>query len=96
MEALELAPVTYQTPDHLRVKPPAPGEGRAGWIATRSLDVYGRPVAFAFATEPPQPEGRQLFLDEALVKGSANYRQLVTGAAYPLFYDPSSPMCAPR
>lgn len=87
MTTLGLAPLSYRQPGGTRVRPPAANDGQAGWVASRSLDVHGRPVSFVFAGEPPQPDGSELFVDEALVETSANHAQLVAGAAYPLFYD---------
>jgi hypothetical protein len=49
--------------------------------------VHGRPVAWVFTGTPPQPDGSEIFLDDALAAASVNHAQLVAGAAYPLFYD---------
>ena len=87
MDTLALAPITYRQPAGTRVQPPAPNDGQPGWIATRSLDVHGRPVAWVFAGAPPVPDGAELFLDGRLAEASANYAQLAAGSAYPLFYD---------
>jgi hypothetical protein len=69
------------------VQPPAVNDGQPGWIASRSLDVHGRPIAWVFPGLPPHPDGTEVFLDDALAAASANHAQLATGAAYPLFYD---------
>lgn len=69
------------------MRPPAVNDGQPGWIAARSLDVHGRPVAWVFTGAPPEPDGSQVFLDDALAVTSTNHAQLVAGAAYPLFYD---------
>lgn len=67
--------------------PPAVNDGQPGWIASRSLDVHGRPVAWVFTGAPPQSDGAEVFLDDTLAAASVNHAQLVAGAAYPLFYD---------
>ncbi|MGD9525566.1 MAG: hypothetical protein AB7V44_02135 [Pseudonocardia sp.] len=87
MATLGLAPITYREPRRTRVRPPAVNDGQPGWIASRSLDVHGRPVAWVFTGAPPQPDGSEVFLDDTLAEGSVNHAQLVAGAAYPLFYD---------
>jgi endonuclease YncB( thermonuclease family) len=84
---LGLAPITYREPGRTRVQPPAINDGQPGWIASRSLDVHGRPVAWVFTGAPPEPDGSEIFLDDALAAASVNHAQLVAGAAYPLFYD---------
>ena len=87
MGQLGLEPTSYREPGRTRVRPPAVNDGQPGWIASRSLDVHGRPVAWVFPGLPPQPDGTEVFLDDALAAASANHAQLATGAAYPLFYD---------
>ncbi len=49
--------------------------------------MRGRPVAWVFTGAPPEPDGSQVFVDDALAVTSTNHAQLVAGAAYPLFYD---------
>ncbi|MGH3736272.1 MAG: hypothetical protein ACRDT6_11725 [Micromonosporaceae bacterium] len=87
IETLGLGPVTYQEPDGTRVRPPAPGDGRRGWILTRALDVHGRPVSWVSTGEPPAADGSEVWLDDPLLRRTANYTQVAAGAAYPLFYD---------
>jgi endonuclease YncB( thermonuclease family) len=58
-----------------------------GFILSRSADVNGRGVAFAFKGNTTEAEdGAALFLDKALLNDSANYHLLQTGLAYPTFY----------
>lgn len=87
IEFLGLGPLQYRPPAGTRVAPPAPNDGRPGWIASRSLDIYGRPIAWVFPGQPPAADGAQVFLDADLVRTSANHKQLKVGMAYPLFYD---------
>ncbi|MFN8059864.1 MAG: hypothetical protein U0Q12_11955 [Vicinamibacterales bacterium] len=87
LDAGGLEPVTFTAPDFIRVQPPAPHDGALGYILSRSLDVHGRPVAFAFAGEPPEPDGTVVHLTTARVARSLNHEMLAAGQAYPLFYD---------
>jgi endonuclease YncB( thermonuclease family) len=82
-----LNPVPYEAPDGLRVDPPVTQDRTPGYILTRSLDAKGRPVAFAFAGTPDQPDGSEVFLTPPLLRRSFNYRSLADGHVYPLFYD---------
>lgn len=87
MDGLGLTPLTFREPRRTRVAPPAVNDAQPGWIASRSLDVHGRPVAWVFTGGPPEADGAEVFLDEAVAATSANHAQLAAGAAYPLFYD---------
>ncbi len=87
IKQLHLAPVQYAPPDYLRVQPPAQKDGARGYILARSLEVYGRPVSFAFAGKPPAADGARVALNVTLLKKSVNYKSLLNGQAYPLFYD---------
>lgn len=84
---LRLDPLMYRPPAELQVLPPAQNDGAAGWIAARSLDVHGRPVSFLFSGEAPNKDGTSLTVTNQLLRRSANYKQIASGSAYPLFYD---------
>ena len=84
---LALNPVPYEPPENMRVQPPVPQDAATGYILSRSLEANGRPVAFAFAGDPPAPDGSELFLDVPLLEGSLNFRSVENGHAYPLSYD---------
>jgi endonuclease YncB( thermonuclease family) len=84
---LDLNPVPYQAPASIRVRPPVERDATAGYILSRSLEVTGRPVAFAFAAAPPAPAGSEVYLRAGLLRQSLNYRSLERGQSYPLFYD---------
>jgi hypothetical protein len=71
----------------LRVKPPAPNDGAAGYIMSRSLDVHGRPVAFAFSGTTSKKDGSAIHLTPAGLRQSLNHKLVTAGQAYPLFYD---------
>jgi hypothetical protein len=79
--------VPYRLPRNLRVKPPVPKDAAAGFILSRALEINGRPIAFAFTSTPPDPDGAEVFLGSSLLRRSLNYRSLAAGQAYPLFYD---------
>jgi endonuclease YncB( thermonuclease family) len=87
MTELGLDPIQFAAPDGVRAIPPAPNDGAPGFILARSLEVHGRPVSFVFAGDPAQDDGSDLFLDTDLLQNSVNYRSLLNGQAYPLFYD---------
>ena len=57
-----------------------------GYILSRFVDIYGRAIAFAFPGDHPQPDGDDVFLDEALLRQSANEHLLTLGLVYPTFY----------
>src|SRR5947208_13292262 len=80
-------PVPYAPPRGLRVKPPVAHDGAEGYIISRALDVHGRPVSFAFAGKPSRPDGSTVTVDAALLRKSLNYKSLLAGEAYPLFYE---------
>ncbi|MGZ4358502.1 MAG: hypothetical protein ACXVZW_01850, partial [Gaiellaceae bacterium] len=84
---LGMNPVAYEPPDYLTVKAPAGRDGRPGFILARSLEAHGRPVSFAYAGEPPAPDGSELDVSPALLRESLNCRSLAAGNSYPLFYD---------
>lgn len=80
-------PVAYAPPRNIRVKPPAPRDGAAGYILARSLDVHGRPIAFAFAGATSKRDGGSVRLTASGLRRSLNHKLLEEGQAYPLFYD---------
>jgi endonuclease YncB( thermonuclease family) len=83
----KLDPVDYAEPRLVRVKPPAPNDGASGYILARSLDVHGRPVAFAFQGRTSDRDGSAVHLTPARLRKSLNHGLLEAGQAYPLFYD---------
>jgi endonuclease YncB( thermonuclease family) len=85
--ALGLNPVPYDPPDNITVDPPVPHDAAPGYILSRSLEVNGRPVAFAFAGDAPEDDGDDVFLDANRLRNSLNFALVASGNAYPLFYD---------
>jgi endonuclease YncB( thermonuclease family) len=84
---LGMNPVPYAPPRNVRVRPPVPVDATPGYIVSRSLEINGRPVSFAFAGEPPVPDGTEVILTVEEMRRSLNYQLLRAGHAYPLFYD---------
>jgi hypothetical protein len=52
-------------------------------MLSRALEAHGRPVAFVFEGEPPQPDGSELVLKPALLRKSVNLKSMAAGHAYP-------------
>jgi hypothetical protein len=65
-----------------------------GFILSRALEINGRPIAFAFTSTPPEPDGAEVFLRTSLLKRSLNYRSLAAGQAYRCSTTPCSPTSA--
>ena len=84
---LGMNPVAYTPPENLTVKAPAARDGTRGFILGRALEEHGRPVAFAYAGDPPGADGASITLRAPLLRKSLNYKLLASGNAYPLFYD---------
>jgi hypothetical protein len=58
-----------------------------GYILSRRVDTYGRPIAFVFTGAPPQADGTQLWLEPGLVAESINAQLMNAGEVYPLYYN---------
>jgi endonuclease YncB( thermonuclease family) len=61
-------------------------EGR-GYVFSRQLGPYGRPICWVFAGDTDEPDGQSVFVRANHIKGSVNSQLLKSGNAYPLFYD---------
>ena len=53
----------------------------------REPPSHGRPIVFAFAGDPPEADGTDVFLDAARLRESVNFKQMQAGFAYPLYYN---------
>ncbi|MDI2130005.1 thermonuclease family protein [Yinghuangia seranimata] len=66
-----------------------------GVILARMAEVHGRPVAFLFTGDAAKAlhgrDGGTVTADAALLAGSANFRMLASGDAYPLQYTSTAP-----
>jgi len=59
-----------------------------GYIMTRGIDRFGRPVSFVFTGSASEKDGAKgVWLDEARVQKSLNYQLAKEGQAYPAYYD---------
>jgi hypothetical protein len=67
--------VTSSTPDTV-----------AGYILTRSADLYGRCIAFVGRGAPPDADGSQFFVDVDVLRTTANHHLIRQGLAYPTYY----------
>lgn len=61
-------------------------DGTPGYVLARSVEKYGRPIAFVFAGNAPEADGASVMLDEQRMKQSFNYQALAQGLAYPTYY----------
>lgn len=61
-------------------------DGTPGHILTRSVDKYGRVIAFAFAGDADEEDGDDVFLDADGLAASYNLAALSSGLVYPTFY----------
>lgn len=62
-------------------------DGTPGYIVTRAVEKYGRPIAFLFAGEVDKQDGSSFFLTSEHLKKSYNYQALLQGLAYPTYYE---------
>lgn len=57
-----------------------------GYILSRNVDPFGRPVAFVFAGPTGEADGANVFLDVARMDRSINARLMEEGHVYPGYY----------
>ncbi len=57
-----------------------------GYILTRAIDPYGRPVSFVYTGKPAGNLGSNPFLDVKLLSKSVNAQLAASGNAYPAYY----------
>ncbi|MCH8315071.1 MAG: hypothetical protein IIA64_03775 [Planctomycetes bacterium] len=79
---VEYAP-NADIPSSVRDATPHP---RPGYILTRSIDPFGRPVAFVFAGSTSQQDGSDIWLDVARLNTSLNAQLMSRGEVYPAYY----------
>jgi len=58
----------------------------AGYILTRSADLYGRCIAFVGRGAPPEDDGSPFFVDVDVLRTTANHHLIQQGLAYPTYY----------
>ena len=57
-----------------------------GYILTRLIELYGRPVVFAFVDDANVDDHTRVKLDVHQVRDSVNFQLIQSGFAYPCFY----------
>ncbi len=65
-------------------------DGVEGYILTRYIDnpKYGRPVSFVFSGKSALLDGKEdVFLSPTLLRESINYKMMLSGLVYPVYYD---------
>lgn len=72
-------------PKHSRVT--GADDGVQGFILSRAVEKFGRPVSFVYAGTTNLQDGSEVFLDAALLRKSINYKLLRVGLAYPTYYE---------
>ena len=64
----------------------AADDGTPGYILCRTVEKYGRPIAFVYAGEPPEADGAAVKLHPVRLRDSYNYVVLDEGLAFPTYY----------
>lgn len=85
LKRVGFAPVTYAPTKFIEVRSATPHPIR-GYVITRGIDVYGRPVSFVFTGKSPKADNSKIFLSAKQVRKSVNAAVLRTGHAYNTFY----------
>ena len=75
--------VTWNTSESVIVQA---DDNTRGHILTRSVDKFGRPIAFVYAGDASETDGMPVFLDAARLKQSYNLLALIEGLAYATYY----------
>jgi endonuclease YncB( thermonuclease family) len=83
LEGLNITDVEW---NEARTTVTSANDGTEGYILSRAVEKYGRPVAFVYTGTPPEEDGSEIFLDADRVRQSLNHRALEDGLAYPTYY----------
>jgi hypothetical protein len=83
LEGLNITDVEW---NETRTMITAANDGTEGYILSREVEEYGRPVAFVYAGTPPEEDGSEIFLDADRMSQSLNQQALEEGFAYPTYY----------
>lgn len=89
LEKTAIQPLATEARDSmLELVGSSPGkEPSRGYVLSRAAESHGRPIVFAFAGDPPEDDGANVFLDAARLRESVNFQQTQAGFAYPLYYN---------
>jgi hypothetical protein len=85
LNQLGFSSVEYSGEKMLSIKTASP-HPRVGYILTRAIDPYGRPVSFVYAGASNHKDGKQVFLDVKALNKSINAKLAEVGNAFPAFY----------
>ena len=66
---------------------PNENDESCGYILTRLIGPYGRPICFVFEGEAPENDGNDVYLNVERMQESVNFQLVQAGIVYPLFYD---------
>jgi hypothetical protein len=83
LEGLNITDVEW---NETRTMITAANDGTEGYILSREVEEFGRPVAFVYTGTPPEEDGSEIFLDADRMNQSLNQRALEEGDAYPTYY----------
>ena len=83
LEALGITDVEW---DETRTTVTAANDGTEGYILSRAVEKYRRPVAFVYTGTSPEVDGSEIFLDADRLRQSLNHEALEDGVAYPTYY----------
>lgn len=61
-------------------------DGTRGYILSRAIERYRRPVSFVFAGDAEEEDGTEVFLRPDRLEESVNYKSALEGLAYPTYY----------
>ena len=84
LAALDIENVNWG-PKHGRVT--SADDSVPGFILSRSVERFGRPVSFVFYGDTKHRDGSEVFLKAPLLRKSINYKLLSAGLAYPTYYE---------
>lgn len=84
LEGLGITDVEW---NETRTRVTAANDDTKGYILSRAVEDYGRPVAFVYAGDLPEADGSEVFLDVDRMRESLNHRALEDGVAYPTYYE---------
>ena len=73
--------------ERTRVSAADDGDKTEGYILVRTVEKFGRAVAFVFQGKPGKPDGTEQFLDVKWLRRSINYKLVAAGMSYPAYYD---------